>query len=1049
MRSIYGDDSNPLDVHGSTPHEEKILVSVRLRPLNEREVSQNDVSDWECVNNTTIISKGHDRPMSPTTYSFDRVFGSDSSTRQVYEEGAKKVALSVVNGINASIFAYGQTSSGKTYTMSGVTEYTLSDIYDYITKHESREFVLKFAAMEIYNECVRDLLTSENTTLRLLDDPERGTVVEKLTEVTLRDWEHLRELLSACTAQRQTGETSLNEMSSRSHQILRLTVESSTRKYSTSHNSDILAATVNFVDLAGSERASQTMSANTRLKEGCHINRSLLTLGTVIRKLSKGRNVHVPYRDSKLTRILQNSLGGNARTAIICTLSPAHTHFEQSRNTLVFASCAKQVTTSAQVNVVMSEKALVRLLKKELARLEKQLKQMGSLSSGSCESLSALQAKERLIEKMDKEIRELIQQRDHAHSRLQDLQHSRSLSWAELSNFSDSPHEKGSVWQDNYSASEVSEIVDPLRSENASSNASQRLSDRYEGITDSNNNEEFEGEEQLLSADLSPTKFIDKYFGPDPSLGWEKMSHTSDQNIQEICQEVQCVEVEVDKSSLKYEQVPSPQSSCHQESKADNDNETSKIDALDKENNTSVCVDDTSHPIEDMNYSSEIDMSSVSRGNVDISRERRCEAIIIIMSSSDVTKDRENVIQSGPEEETQEEVEAADNLKEFELNHDNEKLNDSKDKTEISNEENIDQQDDCSTPFKKDYDLKCKKQFEDNSKDSISSSEVEKLECSQNNENVVENLECQKQNVDNHYVSSTEYENLECDKQTVDNHAREDKNSECHKQIVDNQVSEVENNEPQKMIVDDHLSVVSSPEDENLKSENHCGDNPTCDVVSSIDNDNIQSEEKQSEDNQVLAIEPTSDKLQNLPGNESLVVHDSQLSSSSWSLDFEKQRQEIIELWNACNVPLVHRTYFFLLFKGEPADSIYMEVERRRLCYLRATLCRSAEAFHVKALQREREKLRRQILKKFSAKEMESIYEKWEIDLKSKQRRLQLCRRLWTNTKDMEHIKESAALVAKLVGLVEPSHAPKEIFGLSLPTSTVRSHSWHGLPVLP
>ncbi|KAF3671515.1 hypothetical protein FXO38_06547 [Capsicum annuum] len=130
----------------------------------------------------------------------------------------------------------------------------------------------------------------------------------------------------------------------------------------------------NFVDLAGSERTSQALSVGQRLKKDCHINRSLLTLGTVIRKLSKGIHEHVNYRDSNLTRILQPALGGNARIAIIFTLSTARSHVEQSQNTLLFASCAKEVTTNAQVNVVMSDKALVKHLQKELARLESELK---------------------------------------------------------------------------------------------------------------------------------------------------------------------------------------------------------------------------------------------------------------------------------------------------------------------------------------------------------------------------------------------------------------------------------------------------------------------------------------------------------------------------------------------------------------------------------------------------------------------------------------------------------------------------------------------------
>ncbi|VAI20145.1 unnamed protein product [Triticum turgidum subsp. durum] len=160
--------------------------------------------------------------MFPASYTYDRVFDPECSTRQVYDEGAKEVALSVLSGINSSIFAYGQTSSGKTYTMVGITEHSMAEIYAYIDQHADREFILKFSAMEIYNEAVMDLLSSDATPLRLLDDPEKGTVVEKLTEETLRDKGHLLELLAVCEAQRQIGETALNETSSRSHQILRL-----------------------------------------------------------------------------------------------------------------------------------------------------------------------------------------------------------------------------------------------------------------------------------------------------------------------------------------------------------------------------------------------------------------------------------------------------------------------------------------------------------------------------------------------------------------------------------------------------------------------------------------------------------------------------------------------------------------------------------------------------------------------------------------------------------------------------------------------------------
>ncbi|KAM2099686.1 hypothetical protein ACFX1T_026937 [Malus domestica] len=215
-------------------------------------------------------------------------------------------------------------------------------------------------------------------------------------------------------------------------------IESSASEFLGYDKSSSLTAVVNFVDLAGSERASQTLSAGARLKEGCHINRSLLTLGTVIRKLSssiiriftklfntvvsrsKGRSGHVPYRNSKLTRILQSSLGGNARTAIICTMSPAHSHVEQSRNTLLFASCAKEVTTSAQVNVVMSDKALVKHLQKELTRLENELRGSGH-KIVSADSSTILREKDLQIEKLKKEVSELTQQRDLAQSQVKDL----------------------------------------------------------------------------------------------------------------------------------------------------------------------------------------------------------------------------------------------------------------------------------------------------------------------------------------------------------------------------------------------------------------------------------------------------------------------------------------------------------------------------------------------------------------------------------------------------------------------------------------------------
>ncbi|KAK4429330.1 Kinesin-like protein KIN-7F [Sesamum alatum] len=911
--SIIGFGEDLVDWYGqdSSAQEEKIFVAVRVRPLNERELGKNDVSDWECINSTTIVFKNSlaERSLLPTAHTFDRVFGTEAPTRQVYEEAAKKIALSVLSGMNSTIFAYGQTSSGKTYTMTGITEYT----------HSEREFVLKFSAMEIYNEAVKDLLSPDGGPLRLLDDPERGTVVDKLIEVTLRDFDHLRELLSVCEAQRQIGETTLNEMSSRSHQILRLTVDSEAREYLGRDNSSVLTATVNFVDLAGSERASQTLSAGTRLKEGCHINRSLLTLGTVIRKLSKGRNGHIPYRDSKLTRILQNSLGGNARTAIICTMSPAHSHVEQSRNTLLFASCAKQVSTNAQVNLVMSEKALVKQLQRELARLENELRNLSSVSASS--SASALKEKELLIEKMSKEIKDLKHQRDLAQSRLQNMlraaENPASKSWADMGN-----HEKGS-WGDEYPTSEASEMTDPLRSDAVSRGS--HLSDKYEGVIPSRIEDNFpeNNEEQFLSGDTSPRLYIDKYFGPDPCKGWEKMAEETRKNFEDNCKDVQCIEIDFTKRNVVSSEPSSEKGDDHVSGQ-------------------SPCLSDNNSPDPSAN----------------VKRCNSCAAILTTATksaSSDEEKENENTLQN-----------EADNQ---------EKLSDPE---PVANSENL---------YTEETQPSVKADFMNEDDQNISN------DCS-------------------------------------------DKQQEAPVKELNEVIKQQE--APVK-----ELNEVIKQQEVPVKELNEVIETKP---VTPVEYD-LDMKEERTPNNAKQTTDGGSDETQ-----------DTKQSASDWQTEFQRQKKEIIELWDACHTPLVHRTYFFLLFKGDPSDAVYLEVELRRLQFLKNTMLggvvvKDDQSFKlassVKALNREREMLSKRMLKRYSVKEREDLFEKWGIDVKSKQRRIQLCRRLWTDPTNMDHITESAIIVAKLVGFQEPGQAPKEMFGLSFSPkpANVKSFSWrHTLP---
>ncbi|GAA0157495.1 hypothetical protein LIER_14750 [Lithospermum erythrorhizon] len=973
MGSVSGDDSSVSDTNRSSTKEERILVSVRFRPLNEKELDKNDISDWECTNNTTIVPKNisHERSMFPTSYTFDRVFGSDCSTRQVYEDAAKNVALSVVRGINASILAYGQTSSGKTYTMSGITEYSMLDIFDYVNKLEDRQFKLKFAAMEIYNECVRDLLSSDQTPLRILDDKERGIVVDKLTEVTLKDWSHLKELLSLCDAQRQIAETSLNEMSSRSHQILRLTVVNSARKVLGSNNSRTLAATVNFVDLAGSERSSQTLSPGVHLKEGCHINSSLLTLGSVIRRLSKGKHRHIPYRDSKLTRILQNSLGGNARTAIICTLSPAHSHVEQSRNTLLFASCAKKVSSSVKVNVVSSDKGLVKKLEKDLARMENELRALVSLSDSS-HSASTIKEKERLIEQMGKEIRALTDQRDEAQSHLRRLlqaggeSQSSRLS-AHRSSFSDSSFDKG-AWSDDNLASDASDVVDNLRFDMVFNNF--RSLDRFRKFP-SYKFEEFEWDDQLLSAE-TPTVFIDKYFGPDPSHGWENIISTSDQNTEDGVVEVQCIEVEdIGKSCENDEHLASQL------------NGVVEVQCIE--------VEDTGHCENDEHLSSQLNES----------------------------------LDSSP-------LGADDEVKSLKL-----------DVQEIENEcdRMILDRRICPSPCSSDSELTVAR--------SINISRCNSCKATMTTSTwppLIRKLANERENVPLSKLEKETQETLNDDRALKVSQIQEEeyKNMKVHfEECINAHQHDYGKGyqEDNKLTSEYSLGYSSWGGSTSSEDDYDIGKNLNSNL-SPFKDDTIECQNP-STDRVDPEVDPTLSKVDKLPSNGLKVVDGSQDSPPKWLMEFDNRRMEIIALWDTCSVPLVHRTYFFLLFKGDPSDAVYMEVEQRRLSFLRSTLNRSAARQASRALHHEREKLSRQIQKKFSRDERREMYQKWGIQLKSKKRRFQLCLRLWRYSHDIEHIKESAALVAKLVGLVEPSAAPEQMFGLSMPQlSKMKSHGW-------
>ncbi|RKP24878.1 kinesin motor domain-containing protein, partial [Syncephalis pseudoplumigaleata] len=261
-----------------------------------------------------------------------------------------------------TVFAYGQTSSGKTYvgdkTNAGVIPRAVSE-----QSSSTREFLLRVAYLEIYNEQIKDLLAPEHLILKLHEDSKRGVYVSPLKEEIVTSVAQVMRVIRKGESKRHVSTTDYNEHSSRSHTIFQLIVESRERGMPN-------LTMGNLIDLAGSEKAS---SAVERRRETAYINKSLLTLGTVISKLTNENESHIPYRDSKLTRLLQTSLSGNARVAVICTLAPSASTLDESINTLKFASSIKQVTTSAHTNQVVDDKALLQKYRLEIMELKARL----------------------------------------------------------------------------------------------------------------------------------------------------------------------------------------------------------------------------------------------------------------------------------------------------------------------------------------------------------------------------------------------------------------------------------------------------------------------------------------------------------------------------------------------------------------------------------------------------------------------------------------------------------------------------------------------------
>ncbi|KAI3472268.1 hypothetical protein Pfo_029756 [Paulownia fortunei] len=360
---------------------ERIHVSVRARPLSAEDAK---ASPWRISGNSIFI------PNQPSKFEFDKIFGEDCKTQDVYRARTRDIVAAAVRGFNGTVFAYGQTSSGKTHTMRGsnsepgVIPLAVHDLFNIIQQEMDREFLLRMSYMEIYNEEINDLLAPEHRKLQIHESIERGIFVAGLREEIVASADQVLELMEFGESHRHIGETNMNVYSSRSHTIFRMIIESreKTDDAEVEFSCDAVRVSVlNLVDLAGSERAAKTGAEGVRLKEGSHINKSLMTLGTVIKKLSEGaesQGGHVPYRDSKLTRILQPALGGNANTAIICNITLAQIHADETKSSLQFASRALRVTNCAHVNEILTDAALLKRQKKEIEELRAKLQGLHS-----------------------------------------------------------------------------------------------------------------------------------------------------------------------------------------------------------------------------------------------------------------------------------------------------------------------------------------------------------------------------------------------------------------------------------------------------------------------------------------------------------------------------------------------------------------------------------------------------------------------------------------------------------------------------------------------
>lgn len=363
---------------------------VRCRPMNEKEVAEGYDRVVEMYPSKGLVEIKNLKNVNgepSKQFTFDTIYDWNSKQQELYDETFCPLVDSVLNGFNGTIFAYGQTGTGKTFTMEGnksvrndperrgVIPNSFEHVFNHIARSQNKQYLVRASYLEIYQEDIRDLLSKDqNKRLELKERPDTGVYVKDLSSFVCKSVKEIEHVMSVGNQNRSVGATNMNEHSSRSHAIFVITVECS--EIGPDGQNHIRVGKLNLVDLAGSERQTKTGSVGNRLKEATKINLSLSALGNVISALVDGKSSHIPYRDSKLTRLLQDSLGGNAKTVMVANVGPASYNYDETITTLRYANRAKNIKNKPRINDDPKD-ALLREFQQEIARLKTQLSEKG------------------------------------------------------------------------------------------------------------------------------------------------------------------------------------------------------------------------------------------------------------------------------------------------------------------------------------------------------------------------------------------------------------------------------------------------------------------------------------------------------------------------------------------------------------------------------------------------------------------------------------------------------------------------------------------------